>query len=163
VWLNFTPGVSSWTPGSGSSPLTYDERYAGNSDFANGTSKSAVKRENKSVGLNVEWNVTDKFSLNLDYHRSTADSLPDSPYGSSNTLASAGFFRAGNTIDFSRDFPVLTLHLPAGMTAIDPAQMLVTGSVFRNDRQRAEIEQFQASGEYQFQDYSKLNFGVAST
>ncbi|UJB20554.1 MULTISPECIES: TonB-dependent receptor [Lysobacter] len=163
VWLNFTPGVSSWTPGSGSSPLTYDERYAGNSDFANGTGKSAVKRENKSVGLNVEWNVTDKFSLNLDYHRSTADSLPDSPYGSSNTLASAGFLRAGNTIDFSRDFPVLTLHLPAGMNAIDPAQMLVTGSVFRNDRQRAEIEQFQASGEYQFQDYSKLNFGVATT
>ncbi|PPJ44349.1 TonB-denpendent receptor, partial [Rhizobium sp. KAs_5_22] len=29
VWLNFTPGVSSWTKGSGSSPLIYDERYNG--------------------------------------------------------------------------------------------------------------------------------------
>jgi TonB-dependent receptor len=163
VWLNFTPRQSAWTPGSGSSPLLYDERYAGNSDFANGASKSAVKRENKSVGLNVDWNVTDKFKLNLDYHRSTADSAPDSPYGSSNTLASAGFFRAGNIIDFSRDFPVLTLLLPPGMTAIDPSQMLVTGSVFRNDRQRAQIEQFQASGEFEFENYSKLNFGVAST
>ncbi|WP_046658123.1 TonB-dependent receptor [Lysobacter capsici] len=163
VWLNFTPGTSSWTKGSGSSPTYYDERYNGNSDFANGASKTAVKRENKSVGLNVDWRVADNFKLNFDYHHSTAESSPDSPYGSSNTLGAAGFFRAGNTIDFSRDFPVLTLHLPAGMTAIDPAQMLVAGSVFRNDMHRAEIDQFQANGEFEFQNYSKLNFGVAST
>ncbi|MET4726713.1 TonB-dependent receptor [Lysobacter enzymogenes] len=163
VWLNFTPGVSSWTKGSGSSPLIYDERYNGLSDFANGAGKSAVKRENKSLGLNVDWKLSDDFSLNFDYHRSTADSSPDSPYGSNNTLASAGFFRAGNIIDFSRDFPVLTLLLPNGMNAIDPAQMLVTGSVFRNERERAEIEQFQASGEYKFGDYNKLSFGLAST
>lgn len=163
VWMNFSPNLSSWTSGSGASPLIYEERYRTLSDFANGASKTAVKRENKSVGLNVDWKATDSLSLALDYHRSTAESKPDSPYGSSNTLASAGFFRAGNTVDFSRDFPVLTLHLPPGMTAIDPSQMLVTGSIFRNDYQRAQIDQFQFSGEYQFENYSKLSFGVAST
>ena len=163
VWQNFTPRQSSWTSGSGSSPLIYDERYAGNSDFANGTGKSAVKRENKSLGLNVDWQVTDKFNLTLDYHKSTAESSPNSPYGSSNTLASAGFYRAGNILDFSRDFPVLTLILPPGQSAIDPAQQLITGSVFRNDRQRAEIKQLQVAGEFEFENYSKLNFGVATT
>ena len=41
--------------------------------------------------------------------------------------------------------------------------VLVTGSVFRNDFQRAEIQQLQVGGEFQFENYSKLNFGVANT
>jgi len=163
VWLNFTPDQSSWTPGSGSSPLYYHESYGSPSDFANGASKTAVVHENKSMGFNVDWQVTDAFNLNFDYHDSTAESRPDSPYGSSNTLATAGFFRAGNGLDFSGDFPILTLDLPPGMTAIDPALMQVTGSVFRNDYQKAKIKQFQVAGEFQFENYSKLNFGVAST
>ncbi|HEY0332524.1 MAG TPA: TonB-dependent receptor [Stenotrophomonas sp.] len=163
VWFNMTPGVSSWTPGSGSSPLYYEELYNGNSDFANGSGNSAVKHENKSLGFNVQWQVNEQFSLAMDYHNSTATSEPDSPYGSSNTLASAGFFRAGNIADFSGDFPILTVLLPAGMTAIDPSQMLVTGSVFSNNYNRAEIEQFQGSGEFVFENFSKLNFGVGST
>jgi len=163
VWFNMTPGVSSWTPGSGSSPLYYEELYGSNSDFANGAGDSAVKHENKSLGFNVQWQVNDQFSLAMDYHNSSATSSPDSPYGSSNTLGTAGFFRAGNIADFSGDFPILTLVLPAGMSAIDPSMMMVSGSVFSNNYNRAEIEQFQGSGEFVFENYSKLNFGVAST
>src|SRR5690606_31099126 len=65
--------------------------------------------------------------------------------------------------DFSGTFPVLNIELPPGMTGIDPSQMMVTGSVFRNDYQRAEIQQFQVGGEFQFENYSKLNFGVSHT
>ncbi|HBK47526.1 MAG TPA: TonB-dependent receptor [Xanthomonadaceae bacterium] len=175
VWLNMTPDESSWTPGSGSSPLYYHESYTCQepdpttpnirrcSDFANGASKTAVIHENKSLGFNVDWQVSDALSLSFDYHDSSAESRPDSPYGTSNTLSTAGFFRAGQSIDFSGDFPILTLDLPEGMTAIDPAQMQATGSVFRNDYQKAKIKQFQAAGEFQFENYSKLNFGVSST
>ena len=163
VWFNFTPDESAWTQGSGASPLYYHETYGSPSDFANGAANTAVEHENKSLGFNVDWQVSDKFKMNFDYHDSTAVSQPDSPYGSSNTLSTAGFFRAGNGADFSGEFPVLTLDLPAGMTAIDPSLMQVTGSVFRNDYQKAEIEQFQASGEFEFENYSKLDFGIAST
>lgn len=180
TWFNFDPDQSAWTPGSGSSPLYYHETYGCRkndldpdpdvsllpvlcSDFADGASKTAVVHENKSLGFNVEWQVNDAFSLNFDYHDSTAESRPDSPYGSSNTLSTAGFFRANNGADFSGDFPILTLGLPPGMTAIDPSQMEATGSVFRNDYQKAQIKQFQIGGQFQFEDYSKLNFGVSST
>jgi TonB-dependent receptor len=174
VWFNFTPDNSSWTPGSGSSPLYYHETYGCTpnadptlpprcSDFANGAASTAVEHENKSLGFNVEWQVSDALRLNFDYHDSTAVSRPDSPYGSSNTLSTAGFFRAGNSADFSGEFPILQLDLPPGMTAIDPAQMMVTGSVFRNDYQRAEIEQYQAGGDFQFENLSRLKFGVSST
>lgn len=170
VWFGFTPDVSTWTPGSGSSPLYYHETYREDpntpgryNDFANGASQSANVHENKSLGFNVEWQVNDAFKLNLDYHDSSAESRPDSPYGSSNVLSTAGFFRAGNGVDFNGEFPILTLDLPPGQTAIDPAQQLVTGSVFSNNFQRGEIKQFQASGEFQFENLSKLNFGVGTT
>ena len=39
----------------------------------------------------------------------------------------AGFFRGTTTVDYSRPFPVLTVALPAGLSQIDPAGMLVTG------------------------------------
>ena len=163
VWFNMTPDESSWTPGSGSSPLTYHETYGEPSDFANGASKTAVVHENKSLGFNVDWKVNDSFSLNFDYHDSSAESRPDSPYGSSNTMSTAGFFRQGNGFDMSGDFPILSLDLPPGMTEIDPSMMQATGSVFRNDYQKAKIKQGQISGQFQFEDYSKLNFGVSST
>ena len=163
VWFNFTPDESAWTTGSGASPTYYHETYGGASDFANGAADNAVEHENKSLGFNVDWQVNDAFSLNFDYHDSSAVSRPDSPYGSGGTLGTAGFFRQGNGADFSGEFPILTLELPPGMTAIDPSMMMVTGSVFRNDYQRAEIQQFQVGGEFQFENYSKLNFGVAST
>ncbi|RZZ83178.1 TonB-dependent receptor [Pseudoxanthomonas winnipegensis] len=176
VWFNFTPDQSSWTDGSGSSPLTYHETYGctprvypggasdpGCSDLAMGASKTAVVHENKSLGFNVDWRVTDSFSLNFDYHDSSAESRPDSPYGSSNTMSTAGFFRQGAGFDMSGDFPILMLNLPPGMSEIDPSMMQATGSVFRNDYQKAKIKQGQLSGQFQFEDYSKLNFGVSST
>lgn len=163
VWLNMTPDESSWTPGSGASPLYYHESYGTPSDVANGASRTGVVHENKSLGFNVEWQASDALSLTLDYHDSSAESRPDSPYGTSNVMSTAGFFRAGQGIDFSGDFPILTLDLPAGMNAIDPAQMQASGSIFHNDYQKAKIKQFQASAQFQFENYSKLNFGVSST
>jgi TonB-dependent receptor len=171
AWFNLTPDVSSWTPGSGSSPLYLHESYnctpreqdAGCSDFAMAASKTAVARENKSLGFNVAWQVNDAFSVNLDYHDSSAESRPDSPYGTSNSMSTAGFYRAGASADFSGEFPILNLELPPGQTAIDPAQEQATGSVFHNDYQKATIKQLQLSGQFQFENYSKLDFGVSNT
>src|SRR5690606_12743208 len=71
VWFNFTPDESAWTTGSGASPTYYHESYGCNpdpatglpgcSDFANGASRAAFVHENKSLGFNVEWQVTDAF------------------------------------------------------------------------------------------------------
>jgi TonB-dependent receptor len=175
VWFNMTPDESAWTSGSGASPTYYHETYACRandidpdgpvlcSDFADGASQTAVVKENKSLGFNVEWQVNDQFSMSLDYHDSSAESRPDSPYGTSNTMSTAGFFRQGVGFDMSGDFPIMTLDLPPGMSAIDPSQMEATGSVFRNDYQKATIKQLQVGGEFVFEDYSKLNFGVSST
>lgn len=164
VWFNFGPSSSSWTDGPISAPNVYSEIIVpATSDLAMGAAKFATKNENKSLGFNVEWDVTDTLGLAFDYHSSSAESGADSPYGSNSVLGTAGFFRGTTTVDFSKPFPVLSVTLPAGMTTIDPAGMQVTGSSFRNSYMRSDVDQAQVSGDWQFGEASQLDFGVGLT
>ena len=76
-------------------------------------------------------------------------------------LGVAGFVRGNTTADFTQDFPVISVQLPAGQTGINPSQMTVTGSAFRNGYMKMDIEQAQLSGNFEFTDSSRLDFGVA--
>ena len=172
VWFNFGPSTSAWTDGPVSAPLNYSEiidfttgadgKLYG-SDLAMGGVQNATKNENKSLGFNVKWDVTDSFHLGVDYHDSTATSGADSPWGSSGVLGTAGFFRGTTSVDFSRAFPVLSVQLPPGMEQIDPSYMQVTGSSFRNSYMKSQVKQLQLSGDFVFEDYSRLDFGVGNT
>lgn len=166
VWFNFGPSSSTWTDGPVAAPLIYSEfidPVTAPSDLSMGGAKFATKNENNSLGFNVEWRATDKFGLAFDFHDSSAESGPDSPYGSNAVLGVAGFFRGTTTADFSKDFPVISVQLPAGMSAIDPARTEVTGSSFRNSYMKTEIQQAQLTGNLDFTDDSRLNFGVGLT
>lgn len=164
VWFNFGPSSSSWTDGPVAAPDIYSEFIPGaNSDIAMGGAQFATRAQNKSLGFNTQWQATDDLSLTFDAHKSSAETGADSPWGSNAVLGSASFTRGTTTGDFSGDFPIVTIDYPAGVTELDPATELVTGSAFRNSYSQSEIEQFQVSGDYQFEGYSKLDFGVAST
>ncbi|MGH8262988.1 MAG: TonB-dependent receptor, partial [Steroidobacteraceae bacterium] len=164
VWFNFGPSVTSWTDGPVAAPLTYSETInPATSDLSMGGAKFAAKAQNKSVGFNLAWNVSDRFGLALDLHNSTAEDGSDSPYGSNAVLGVAGFFRGTTTADFSNDFPVMSVELPAGQTGIDASQMKVTGSSFRNSYMKSKIQQQQLTGHLDFLERSRLDFGVAAT
>ena len=49
------------------------------------------------------------------------------------------------------------------MTGVSPSLMTVTGSAFRNGYMKMDIEQAQLSGNFDFTDSSRLDFGVALT
>ena len=164
VWFNFGPSVTSWTDGPVAAPLSYSETInPATSDLSMGGAKFATKSQNKSLGFNLAWDVTDRFSLGLDYHNSSAENGADSPYGSNAVLGVAGFYRGTTTADFSHDFPVMSVVLPAGQTGIDASQMMVTGSSFRNSYMKAEIEQSRLDGHFEFTEQSRLDFGVTIT
>jgi len=164
VWFNFGPSSSTWTDGPVAAPLVYSELIVpANSDLSMGGAKYATKNENKSLGFNTRWDVTDDFGLEFDYHDSTAESGADSRYGSNAVLGAAGFFRGTTTVDFSRDFPILTVDLPPGQNDIDASQMQVTGSSFRNSYMRSEVKQGQVRGDWKFGEASELDFGLSST
>jgi TonB-dependent receptor len=160
AWFNFGASVSSWTKGPVAAPLIYTETIpAGNSDIAMGGAQFATKTQNKSLGFNAAWRVTNNLKLELDAHKSTAESTPDSPLGSNNTLGTASFSRGNTTADFSHDFPVLSI---AGADFVNARQQ-VTGSVFQNGYMKGEVEQTQLKGRLKILEASNLNFGVAAT
>ena len=179
AWFNFGPSFSSWTSGPVRGPLSYVETVAcantpvvtagvssfpGCADVAMAQSDYATKAENNSVGFNLKWEATDKLSFEFDAHDSTATNGEDSPLGNSNTLGVSGYFRGTNGVDFSHDFPVLSITLPTSLNGmIDPAYMEVTGSSFRNSYTKAQVQQVQLGGDWKFADRQKLDFGVGIT
>jgi TonB-dependent receptor len=160
AWFNFGNSSSSWTDGPIAGPLNYTELLpAANSDIAMGAADFATRTQNKSLGFNAAWRVNSDIRLELDAHKSTAESLPDSPFGSSNTLGTASFSRGDTGVDFSKDFPVLSIQ--GADFARAPQQ--VTGSVFENGYVKSEIEQVQAHGSWKMLEASELKFGLATT
>lgn len=164
AWFNFGPSSSAWTDGPIASPKFYSETLGpgtsplrrGLSDLAMAGADYATKNENKSTGLNVAWKVSDRLKLEFDAHSSTAESGADSPYGSNNSLGTASFNRATTSVDFTQDFPVLSIY----DSDINPALMTVTGSSFRNSYMKSGVDQAQLKGQYKPTDDSKLDFGL---
>ncbi len=162
AWYNFGGQETLWTDGPNASPLIYAENSS-NSDFSMGAGQDATVTENKSVGFNVEWDVSDNLKLAFDYHDSSSDSRADSPFGSSALLSTASFTRDRTTTYFDDELPVLELGLSSPLSADD---MIVTGSVFDNNASRMEIEQSKFSGNFQFDEnnlFESIDFGVQLT
>ena len=162
VWFSQSPGDSSWTDGPVSAPIVYEEEY-NNADLSMGGMQLATKNSGDSLGFNVEWEVNDALKLMFDYHNSSAESRPDSHLGSAGVLGVAAYVRGNTTVDYSGEIPIVNVVLPPGMSAVQAADALVTGSVFQNSYNKSEVEQFQADGRFTFGDYSGLDFGVAAT
>ncbi len=161
AWFNFGPSTSSWTSGPVSAPLIYSETInPANSDVAMAGSDYATKNKNGSIGFNTTWKVNDSLNLGIDIAHSTATAGSDSPYGSNNTIGVSGFVRGTTTVDYSGVFPVMNIQFPPGLTQTPASAMLVTGSSFRNSYMKDTNDQLQLSGNFTFQDYSRLDFGV---
>ena len=161
AWFNFGPSTSSWTSGPVSAPLIYSETInPANSDVAMAGSDYATKNKNGSVGFNTTWKVNDSLNLGIDIAHSTATAGSDSPYGSNNTIGVSGFVRGTTTVDYSGTFPIMNIQFPPGLTQTPASAMLVTGSSFRNSYMKDTNDQLQLTGNFTFQDFSRLDFGV---
>lgn len=158
AWYTFAPSSNVWTDGPVSSPLVYSETYATPQDLSMGAGDFGVRNESKSLGFNLEWEVTDVLKLSLDAHSSEAENSPNHPFGSSNTLSTAGFVRTYAATDFSGDLPVLAV---GGGNAVRPEDMRITGSVFGSSVNKSEIDQVQFKGKYTLNDSSNIDFGLA--
>lgn len=163
AWFNFGPSTGEWTDGPVASPLIYAEQTPGAADLAMGGGNFERVNENKSLGFNLEWEVNERLTLEFDGHLSTAESRPDSDFGSHNAFGTALFVRTESIANFSQDLPVLSLVLPEGMSQLVAEDIRVTGSSFRNSLMKTEIDQFQLKGAFKFDESRSINFGLAST
>ena len=165
IWFNHNDTSSSWTDGPVAGPDFYTERFGATErkDLSYGGGASANQSENKSLGVNLAWEVRDNLDLTLDYHHSTAESKPTNQYGSSVAIGTAIFGVRSQTIDFRKDLPVLSYTMYPGIDPLNAALITPTGNAFRNAYFNDEIDQVQLAGRYDhgggFLD--SLDFGVS--
>ncbi|ETN91793.1 catecholate siderophore receptor CirA [Gammaproteobacteria bacterium MOLA455] len=163
---NASSQTSLWNDGEQRSPLMYSETHD-NADFAMGVHQDGRKNENSSVGLNLEWQASDRLSLALDYHDSSAETGANNPYGTSSLVTMASFNKVGSTVYYDTELPILSQNLNSGADGADRPlyknDMIITGSVFSNEAAKMDIEQSKLSGNFELSESSSIDFGVQLT
>jgi len=148
IWFNFGDTSTEWTDGPAAGPVFYTERFGPGKDLSYSGSLTANVSENKSLGGNLSWQGPGGVRVTLDAHHSTAESRPSNRFGTSTSVGSAIFGVASQTVDFTRDLPVLSYTMQPGIDALDASRINATGNSFRNAYFRDEINQVQLSGRY---------------
>ena len=162
-WKQFGEGGNSiW------SPTVYSESYGTDlKDFSMGFGFDATINENKSLGFNLEWAVTERLNLELDYHNSSAEYRPNSPYGSRSLLSTSTHTRHQSRTFFSQHGTDTPLELPVlqiGLTEpLNKDNVKIAGSNFRNDHNLMKMNQTAIKGSFEIDDSSSVDFGIQLT
>jgi TonB-dependent receptor len=109
----------------------------------------------ESVGINLEWDVNERLSLELDFHSSESESSPLSQYGSSASIASISKTFDQTTWDYTKEIPVISLRQKAPYDALangtDPLYApgrFLAGGTNVNSFMKNEVDQLQVTGSF---------------
>lgn len=170
IWFDHGTVNSAWGSESPVASIIYyeevfDKNADAKSDLAMGVYSTNNVNETESTGFNLEYDVNDRLSLVLDFHDSTAESRPDSPFGSENVIESAAMVIRSQKVDYTTELPVISI-VPHSTTPdiFDVGPRNATGSVLHNAYYKSEIQQAQLDGSYELNhDYiDSLDFGFSS-
>ena len=159
IWFSPTGQSGTWSNGPIVSPTVYAESN-NQPDMPMGAGVDASQNEIDSLGFNLQWDVTDRLSMELDYHDSTSDRSPNSPFGSSALITVASFARQAASVDYRNDIPVTTITTN---DPLSPDDMQITGSVFGNSWAKMDIEQAQLRANWMFSEQTSIDFGASLT
>jgi TonB-dependent receptor len=160
IWFSPNGQSGTFTDGPIVSPLVYTETF-NEPDRPMAAGGGASINERESTGFNLVWDATDRLSLELDYHKSTADRSPnDKRLGTSAGVTFVAYGRELASVDLSKPIAIPTIVMS---DPLSPDDMRITGSTFSNDYAEMEIEQAQFSGSFEFSEASSIDFGVALT
>ncbi len=168
AWFSNTAALSQsseWTNEAISSPIIYTETND-NNDFAMGTGKDGSTNKTRSLGFNLDFAVTDRLTVEWDYHDSDADRGANSPNGTSALITMATFNKVGQSFITGFDLPIFTNNLNSGGEANRPLyrnDMRITGSVFSNEIAKMDLRQNKLAGSFEFTENSSIDFGMQTT
>eukprot|EP00903_Cladosiphon_okamuranus_P004253 g4251.t1 len=138
----------------------------------------ATKDELDSFGFNLEYDVSDNFTVIFDAHSSSAEVTPDIAGGYSRVNVGLDMkytpdaTTLNNSVDYSGDVPVMLIHLDttaatAGMSnaeladyAVDTARAGTQVANLQSVSQENNVDQFDLRGEWELDDSSTFTFGA---
>ncbi len=124
--------------------------------------------ENRSLGLNLAYQVNDQLELSVDAHHSSAEGRPDAPFGTWVNFGLGANVIRGQGADFTGEFPLMFVDFddasrgnlnPNGVLDQDDVGTSILDMNFSS--QDTEITQVRFDGKYEL-DQGSINFGVES-
>ncbi|MEC8225943.1 MAG: TonB-dependent receptor, partial [Pseudomonadota bacterium] len=173
VWFNNGGNVSAATI---NEKGTYTQVTEIGGDYSTNLNRGATTNENKSLGLNIDWQVTDNLNIEFDAHNSSAESAGVG-------IGHDAFMIIGNTscswcenptvnidekmADFSQgEIPLIDMTLTNGQAEILPSDMGTLFAGVNKDTNTNDLDQYQLKGTWYNEDsgaLSSINFGVSHT
>ena len=164
VWFNHNDTSSSWTDGPAAGANFYAENFRAveGKDLAITGAVANNRNVNHSIGGNIKWEAPLGLRLELDGHHSTAESKPNSPYGSAIAVGTAIFGIRSQRVDFTTDMPVISVALYPG-AEISPSNIRPAGNAFRNAYMKDQIDEVTLRGGFDFDAsfIKSLDFGAS--
>jgi len=148
-------------------PLVVAEDVEGGKDFFFQNLDMGTKDTLESIGLNLDWNVSDKLNLRFDLASSEAESGGNGPQGNNVLRMNVAGATAGwQAVDFGQ-------KVPQGVASIDDTKTSGTANgifdvpdvgsqvtQFTQSNQLAELDQFSFDGTFTVSDNVEVDFGV---
>ncbi len=155
-----------------------EDTLSGPKDIAWGQQLRQTKDTLESVGLNLRWDINDKFGLEFDGHTSSAKSDPNGPNGkTSYDFGTGAHSIVAHDLDLTSGFPVQNYtyadnYVNTDVAATQPYRAQnnngiidigdVSSSVGRTaiQKQAMDIDQFRLEGDWTINEGNKVSAGV---
>ncbi|RZJ10329.1 MAG: TonB-dependent receptor [Rubrivivax sp.] len=156
--LNGNPPTTFVKTGQVSDPIIQTATWDGTHDYSLYMADFQNKTKLNSTGFNAAWKVSENLNIDLDAHKSTSRTRPDSPYGGGNVLDLAIFNQGNVTMYYDQKFPVMQ-----STQKYDATKTTVTGTQWQNNISDQDVDQVQVSGTYKMGTEDKLLAGLGFT
>ena len=150
-------------------PVIFAEDVSGGKDFFFQNLVMGTKDTLESVGLNLDWNVSDKLNLRFDAAFSEAESGGNGPQGNNVLRMNVAGATAGwQAVDFGQE-------IPQGIASIDDSSKGNANGIFdapdvgsqvtqfTNSDQVSKLDQFSFDGTFSASDNVQVDFGMGLT
>lgn len=141
-------------------PLPGEEGYGKDVSFAQQYFEATTTMD--SIGLNLNWQVTDRLSFELDAHNSVAENV-----GLQKELGLNANIVIGEYADFTSDLPVMGITIDDSVLTKGNNDGILNGGdvsgamgTVRYAKQETEISQLRLNGKFDLTDDSFLKFGA---
>ncbi|MCT2529634.1 TonB-dependent receptor [SAR92 clade bacterium H921] len=147
-------------------PVIFAEDVDGGKDFFFQNLAMGTKDTLESLGLNLDWNVSDKLNLRFDAASSEAKSGGNGPQGNNVLRMNVAGGNAGwQAVDFGQEIPQGIVSVDDSVKGndngiFDLADVGSQVTQFASSDQVAELEQFNFDGSFAASDSIEVDFGM---
>ena len=171
IWMDTYNSSATFDDETATTPINYNQERREQAPRDLGLAQQELNQvnENKSIGLNLVYEVNDQFTLTFDGHSSSAESSPGAEYGSWVNAGLGANVALAQGVNFNNGLPELLMTFDdcSASRGLNCNMQLDNGDIGTSilDKTRAsqetDIDQVRLSGLYEF-DEGSIEFGIES-